>query len=68
MPATATRDDVRRLIEGEGAQLIEVLARDEYEWAHIPGALNIPLGEMPDRAPRELDAGRPVIAYCHDFT
>ncbi|HYU38944.1 MAG TPA: rhodanese-like domain-containing protein [Acidimicrobiia bacterium] len=68
MPATATREEVRRLIESEGAQLVEVLARDEYEWAHLPGALNIPLREIPDRAPRELDAGRPVIAYCHDFT
>jgi rhodanese-related sulfurtransferase len=68
MPATATREEVRRLTESEGAQLVEVLARDEYEWAHLPGALHIPLREIADRAPRDLDTGRPVIAYCHDFT
>jgi rhodanese-related sulfurtransferase len=68
MPATATREDVQRLVEQEGAQFVEVLAQDEYEWAHLPGAQHIPLREIPDRAPRELDAGRPVVAYCHDFT
>jgi rhodanese-related sulfurtransferase len=68
MPAAATREEVRRLIESESAQLVEVLARDEYEWAHLPGALNIPLREIADRGPSELDLGRPVIAYCHDFT
>jgi rhodanese-related sulfurtransferase len=68
MPSTATREEVRRLVDREGAQLVEVLAREEYEWAHLPGARHIPVREIPDRAPRELDASRPVIAYCHDFT
>jgi rhodanese-related sulfurtransferase len=67
MPTIAAREDVRGLVERQGAQLVEVLDPDDYEWAHIPGALNIPLRDIPDRAPRELDAGRPVIAYCHDF-
>jgi rhodanese-related sulfurtransferase len=68
MPSTATREEVRRLVDREGAQLVEVLAREEYESAHLPGARHIPVREIPDRAPRELDAYRPVIAYCHDFT
>lgn len=68
MPSTATREEVRRLVDRELGQLVEVLAREEYEWAHLPGAHHIPVREIPDRAPRELDASRPVIAYCHDFT
>jgi rhodanese-related sulfurtransferase len=67
MPANATRDEVRRLVESDGAQLVEVLPYDDYEWAHLPGALSIPLRELEDRAPRELDTARPVIAYCNDF-
>jgi rhodanese-related sulfurtransferase len=67
MPTTVTREDVEDLVEGEGAQLVEVLPTDDYEWAHLPGARHIPLREITDRGPRELDAARPVIAYCNDF-
>jgi rhodanese-related sulfurtransferase len=67
MPTTATREEVERLVESEGAQLVEVLPPDDYEWAHLPGARNIPLREIGDRAPDELDKARPVIAYCNDF-
>jgi rhodanese-related sulfurtransferase len=67
MPAIATYEDVQRLVERDRAQLVEVLAPDEYAWAHLPGALNIPLRQIPDRAPHELDAGRPVVVYCNDF-
>jgi rhodanese-related sulfurtransferase len=67
MPATATREDVRRLVEHEGAQLVEVLPRDDYEWAHLPGAQHIPVREIADRGPRELDVRRPVVVYCNDF-
>ena len=66
MPTDITREVVRPLTEHEGAQLIEVLAREDYEWAHLPGARLISLGEIDDRY-RELDPARPVIAYCNDF-
>jgi rhodanese-related sulfurtransferase len=66
VPATATRDDVQRLL-AEGAQIVEVLPREEYEGLHIAAALSIPLKELAARAPRELDPGRPVVTYCHDF-
>lgn len=67
MPTTVTREDVGRLVESEGAQLVEVLPLEEYEWAHLFDARHIPLDEIGDRGPRELDAGRPVILYCNDF-
>jgi rhodanese-related sulfurtransferase len=67
MPANATREEVRRLVESDGAQLVEVLPPGDYEWAHLPGARNIPVRELDDRAPHELDRARPVIAYCNDF-
>lgn len=66
MPKSIDHDEVRRLAE-EGAQLIEVLPAKEYEEEHIAGAVNIPLKELDQRAPRELDRDRPVIVYCNDY-
>ncbi len=45
MPKTIARDEVRRLVE-DGAQLVDVLPREEYEEEHLAGAINIPLKEL----------------------
>ena len=42
--------------------LLDVRQPNEYEAARIPGALLIPIGELPDRI-GELDPLKPVIAY-----
>jgi rhodanese-related sulfurtransferase len=64
MPTGIDRDELRKLT-GQGAQLVEVLPAEEYEWAHLPGAVSLPLKELDDRLER-LDRSRPVIVYCHD--
>ncbi len=64
MPTTINRDELQKLI-GRSAQLVEVLPADDYEWAHLPGAVSLPLKKMDDRV-EELDRSRPVIVYCHD--
>jgi rhodanese-related sulfurtransferase len=61
------RNEVRRLVDREAAQLVEVLPRGEYEYEHIAGAVNIPLRELDRRAKDELDPAQPVIVYCNDF-
>jgi rhodanese-related sulfurtransferase len=66
MPENVTREDVQRLV-AEGAKLVEVLPREEYDDFHLAGAISIPLAELGARAPRELDATTPVIVYCNDF-
>jgi rhodanese-related sulfurtransferase len=38
----------------------------EYHWAHLPGAVNIPLKDLDARA-GQLDRARPVIVYRHDW-
>jgi rhodanese-related sulfurtransferase len=48
-----------------GAQVVEVLPAEEYAWAHLPGALNVPLKDLEHRF-EELDRARPVIVYCND--
>jgi rhodanese-related sulfurtransferase len=64
MPTGIGRDEVRTLT-GQGAQLVEVLPAEEYEWAHLPGAVNLPLKQLDDGM-EQLDRSRPVIAYCSD--
>jgi rhodanese-related sulfurtransferase len=50
-----------------GAQVVEVLPQDEYEWAHIPDAINLPLKELDGTTASQLDRSRDVVVYCHDY-
>ena len=61
----ASRDDVRRLVD-QGAQLVEVLERRQYEAAHLPDAIHIPAWELTRERAGGLDPNRPVVVYCFD--
>lgn len=45
-----------------GASIVDVREGWEYERGHLPGAINVPLGELPERM-GELGRG-PVILVC----
>jgi rhodanese-related sulfurtransferase len=65
-PAPVVRGEVQRLVAA-GAQLVEVLPRDEYDEEHLHGAVSLPLTLLTrDMAGRTLDRGRPVVVYCWD--
>ena len=66
MPHSIARGEVQRLLE-QGAQLVEVLPREEYEEEHLPGAINIPLKELNRETAAQLNREAPVIVYCHDY-
>lgn len=66
MPTVIDRDRVRQLVEQEGAQLVEVLPRAEYDEEHLPGASSLPLKQLSAATAAALDLARPVITYCHD--
>ncbi len=66
MPEAIDRDEVRRLLDDEQAQLVEVLPPDEYEDEHLLGAINIPLKLHDAQTAGQLDRERPVIVYCYD--
>jgi rhodanese-related sulfurtransferase/DNA-binding transcriptional ArsR family regulator len=53
---------VRRVRAGE-VTLIDVRPREEYVAGHIPGAISMPLADLPKRV-RELRKRRAVVAYC----
>jgi rhodanese-related sulfurtransferase len=58
------RETVQQMV-GQGAQLVEVLPKQEYVEDHLPGAVSHPLKQLDDEA-GEIDRNRPVIVYCWD--
>ncbi len=63
MVTSIGRDEVQMLLRDEGAQLVEVLPRREYEDEHVKGAINISLKRLDRESAKRLDKGRPVIVY-----
>jgi hydroxyacylglutathione hydrolase len=49
-------------VEQRKLLVLDVRAADEYAEGHVPGAVNIPLGELPERA-GELPQ-RPIVVHC----
>ncbi len=66
MPRNVDRHELQRLVREEGAQVVEVLPKEEYEDEHLPGAINLPLRRLEREARDVLDPQRPVIVYCWD--
>ncbi len=54
--------DYRSLL-GEGSQLIDVREPEEVAAGTLPGAVNIPLGELPYRT-NELRHDRRIVLLC----
>lgn len=65
-PQFIDRDDVQRLRDEQDAVIAEVLPRPEYEYAHLAGAIHLPLkGWDADEVRDRLDEDRPVVVYCN---
>ena len=68
MPSHIGRNEVRRLLDERSAIVAEVLPRAEYEWAHIAGAIHLPLKSWRvEQVRAHLHRDRPVIVYCNDY-
>ena len=66
MPTAIGRAELQRLVEN-GAQLLEVLPKEEYDEEHLPAALHLPLKTLTRQTAAELlDRGRPIVVYCWD--
>ena len=66
-PVPIERTRLQELV-ADGAQLVEVLPREEYDERHLPGAINLPLKELNRETAMRLDRSQPVVVYCYDFT
>jgi len=56
---------VQALMDG-GAQIVEVLPREDFEEDHLPGAIHLSLSKLESEARPRLDANRPIVVYCWD--
>ncbi|MGH2731203.1 MAG: rhodanese-like domain-containing protein [Actinomycetota bacterium] len=67
MPGTVNASELQRMLDDEGAQVVEVLPKEEYEDEHIAGAIHIHLKKLNPESCEQLDLNRAVIVYCHDY-
>jgi ArsR family transcriptional regulator len=58
-----SRTELMRRTQDDLVTVLDVRPLDEFEVGHLPGALNIPLGELEARL-AELDPDREIVAYC----
>jgi rhodanese-related sulfurtransferase len=66
MPETIDRGEVQRLLAA-GAQLLDVMPREEYDDFHLPGAQHLSLRRLDAGAVRALRRDADVVVYCFDF-
>lgn len=52
-----------RALQADGAVLLDVRSRQEYQAGHAPGARNMPVDEITGRR-REIPAGGTVVTIC----
>ncbi|HEU4941617.1 MAG TPA: rhodanese-like domain-containing protein [Gaiellaceae bacterium] len=66
---TITRDELRAKIDaGDDFVLVDALAPMSYARSRLPGAINLPLEWVDERAPRRIpDLGTEVVVYCVDL-
>jgi rhodanese-related sulfurtransferase len=65
MPTPIGLEKLHELLAAN-AQLVEVLPAEDYEKAHLPGAINLPLKRLHAPDVDVLDRHRPVVVYCWD--
>ena len=63
-----TRETLQRKLEdGEELVLVDALSPMSYARSHLPGAINLPLDWVDERAPRRIpELSTPVVVYCSD--
>ncbi|NGN68692.1 rhodanese-like domain-containing protein [Streptomyces sp. A7024] len=47
-----------------GFVVVDVRSIESWDQGHIPGAVHLPTGKIPARAPGLLDPAVPVVVYC----
>jgi rhodanese-related sulfurtransferase len=51
----------------EHFKLVEVLSKESYGQGHIPGAINIPLDNLEELAPKILKKTDVIVVYCANY-
>lgn len=56
-------DKARALVQ-EGATLVDVRSPGEFAGGHLPGAVNLPIGELGAHLGKLGEKHQPIIVYC----
>lgn len=51
----------------EKFKLVEVLSEESYNEGHIPGAINIPFGELESLKDKYLKKTDTIVVYCTNY-
>ncbi len=60
---TVALPDVRGRIKARDVMLLDVRSPDEWKSGHVPGSLNVPLGDLDQRV-NDLPRDCPIIVHC----
>jgi ArsR family transcriptional regulator len=62
---TITRDELVLALRARRVVLVDVLSPESYATFHIPGAVNLPVADIPRRAAEALpDRRAAIVTYC----
>ena len=63
-----SRDELRAKVDrGEDFVLVDTMPEMYYLHSHLPGAINLPVNDVGERAPEVLpDKNAEIIVYCID--
>jgi len=62
---TVTHEELIGALRARKATLVDVLSPESFATRHIPGAINLPVADIPHRAPEVLpDRDAPIVVYC----
>jgi rhodanese-related sulfurtransferase len=67
MPGTISREELKAKVDNEADRflLVETLAPEHYDYAHLPGAINLPPDRVEDLAPAILpNKQAEIVVYC----
>jgi rhodanese-related sulfurtransferase len=64
-----SREELHNRLGDASLTIVDVLPSSSYNAEHLPGAINLPLAELPARAPALLpDRSGEIAIYCASFT
>jgi len=59
------RISIAEIIRSRAGSLVDVRSQGEFQSGHLPGAIHIPLDEVPSKIDIIASLPRPIILYCH---